>query len=111
MPRLPDLTTALKHSERCLANIARNNGKFNIFVSQRDTENVLSDTRKSVELNKGMICGHNVRSTFANKWTELSGQVFALKDNYCEPQLPTTCGSKALEGMARINPTLTTEKF
>lgn len=43
--------TALKRAEHYLANIAANSTKFNIFVSLRNSQNVLKETQISAETN------------------------------------------------------------
>lgn len=75
-------SSALKQkAETYLSNISARNSIYNAFVALRPPSSVLEDTESQTSQNG-----------------PLSGSFYALKDNFCTTELPTTCASMSLKG-------------
>ncbi len=78
-------STAESHAERALAAIAAREHSVHAFLHRRETDAVLADARR-------------VDARPAAERGPLAGVPVLIKDNLCTLDMPTTCGSRILEG-------------
>lgn len=79
MTRIP-ASAIKKRAETYLSNVSAKNSIYNAFMALRPQDSILEDTNSP-----------NAQTG------QLAGSFYALKDNFCTTEVPTTCGSVILK--------------
>ena len=106
----------IQSAERCLANQSRLSA-LNAFISfPQDASRIRNSIQRASRREEAGTHSSEQLSNLTNgsvgqQISGVDGRLIAVKDNICTSELPTTCGSKILDGFVSPYPATIVEKL